>query len=557
VAGRGGGLRRAGAYSALGLALSVVLAACSSPSAPSTSATDPNDARTFTFAISGDAAVLDPWNVVDDNSLQVTQQIFEPLVTYDPRSFNVRPNLAVSWQVSPDKRQWTFKLRDGVKFHDGTDFNSDAVVFNFERARRTDFRYRNRRPVADDYDYYQTMWGGLNDQSLITKVEAFDRLTVRFVTKTAFGPFLATLAMATFGIVSPASIKADPDGWMLPTSQSAAGTGPFMFTPGSWAKDDEILLVRNPSYWMIDDRGVRLPYVSRVLIRSIPEPGFRLAALRGGQVHAIRDFAPEDIATLKVEPRITLLDRAPNNVGYLRFNTNIPPLDDPDVRKALAMAIDRQVIVSSAYSGFAAPATQFLPPGILGYDDSTRAFQPYDPDEARRLLRSAKASDMRLELWYMPVARAYFPDPRRVAGLIAADLRKIGITVELNTTDDFTTYRDRFKRNVFQAWLYGWTGDNGDPDNFLCVFFCNTSQNGRWDDATAERAVQLLREASAETEALKRADLYRQVSRIVQRGVPAVPLVHADVPIAVSRVVSGYVPHPKGSEVFTFVQLGR
>jgi peptide/nickel transport system substrate-binding protein len=144
-----------------------------------------------------------------------------------------------------------------------------------------------------------------------------------------------------------------------------------------------------------------------------------------------------------------------------------------------------------------------------------------------------------------------------VAGLIAADLRKIGITVELNTTDDFTTYRDRFKRNVFQAWLYGWTGDNGDPDNFLCVFFCNTSQNGRWDDATAERAVQLLREAAAETEALKRADLYRQVSRIVQRGVPAVPLVHADVPIAVSRVVSGYVPHPKGSEVFTFVQLGR
>ena len=542
----------------LALALNFVATACSAPLPSATSGDDPSDlARPFTFVMSSDAAALDPWNVVDDNSLQVTQQIFEPLVTYDPRTFDVRPNLALSWQVSSDKKQWTFKLRDGVKFHDGTDFNSDAVVFNFDRARRTDFKYRNSHPVADDYDYYQSMWGGLDGDSLITKVEAFDKLTVRFVTKTAFGPFLATLAMATFAIVSPASIKADPDGWMLPTSGSAAGTGPFMFTPGSWHKDDEILLARNPNYWMRDEKGVRLPYLSRVLIRSIPEPGFRLAALRGGQVHAIRDFAPTDMPTLKNELRINLLDRALNNVGYLRFNTTTPPLDNPDVRKAIAMAIDRQAMVSTVYAGFAAPATQFLPPGILGYDDGTRAFQPYDPDEARRQLALARASDFRLELWYMPVARPYFPDPRRVAELIASDLRKIGITVLLNTTSDFAAYRDRFKRNAFQAWLYGWTGDNGDPDNFLCVFFCNTTQNGRWDDASAERTVQLLHDASSETEPLKRADLYRQASRILQRAVPAIPLVHADVPVAVSKIVSGYVPHPKGSEVFTFVQLGR
>jgi peptide/nickel transport system substrate-binding protein len=543
---------------ALALAVTFVVTACAAPVPFATSTDDPGDAaRAFTFAMSGDAAALDPWNVVDDNSLQVTQQIFEPLVTYDAQVFDVRPNLAVSWQVSPDKKQWTFKLRDGVKFHDGTDFNSDAVVFNFDRARRTDFKYRNSRPIADDYDYYQSMWGGLDDASLITKVEAFDRLTVRFVTKTAFGPFLATLAMATFGIVSPASIKADPDGWMLPTSKSAAGTGPFMYTPGAWLKDNEILLVRNPNYWMKDDRGVRLPYLSRVLIRSIPEPGFRLAALRGGQVHAIRDFAPTDMPLLKNEPRINLLDRVPNNVGYLRFNTTTPPLDNPDVRRAIAMAIDRQTMVSSVYAGFAAPATQFLPPGILGYDDGTRAFQPYDPVAAQRQLATAQASDFRLELWYMPVARPYFPDPKRAAELIASDLRKIGITVVLNTTGDFATYRDRFKQNAFNAWLYGWTGDNGDPDNFLCVFFCNMTQNGQWDDANAQRTVQLLREASAETDPLKRADLYRQASRIVQRAVPAIPLVHADVPVAVSRIVSGYVPHPKGSEAFTFVQLGR
>ena len=507
--------------------------------------------------MSGDAAALDPWNVVDDNSLQVTQQIFEPLVTYDPHSFNVRPNLAVSWQASPDKRQWTFKLRDGVKFHDGTDLNSDAVVFNFDRARRTDFKYRNSRPIADDYEYYKAMWGGLDDASLISKVEAFDRLTVRFVTKVPFGPFLVTLAMATFGIVSPASIAADRDGWMLPTSRSAAGTGPFMFTPGAWSKDDEILLARNPNYWMKDERGVRLPYLSRVLIRSIPEPGFRLAALRGGQVHAIRDFVPADMPLLKNDPRVSLLDRVPNNVGYLRLNTTWPPLNNPDVRRAIALAIDRQAIVTGVFAGFAAPATQFLPPGILGYDDGVHVFQPYDPVEAQRQLALAQASSFRLELWYMPVARPYFPDPRRAAEVIASHLRAVGITVVLHTTSDFATYRDRFKENAFQAWLYGWTGDNGDPDNFLCVFFCNMKQNGRWDDASAERTVQLLHEASAETDPLKRADLYRLASRNVQRAVPAVPLVHADVPVAVARIVSGYVPHPKGSEAFTVVQLAR
>ena len=542
---------------ALALAVACLLSACSGGATPIVLTPAPStSARAFTFAMSGDAAALDPWNVVDDNSLQATEQIFESLVTYEPQSFTIRPALAVSWQVSADKKQWTFKLRDGVKFHDGTDFNSDAVVFNFERARQRGFKYRNSRPIADDYNYYESMWGGFDGDSVITKVDAFDRLTVRFTTKQPYGPFLQTLAMATFGMVSPASIKADPDGWMLPSSQSAAGTGPFMYTPGAWRKDDQIMLVRNPNYWRVDERGERLPYLERILLRSIPDPGNRLAALRSGQIHAMRDFVPSDLPVLKAEARVTLLDRAPNNIGYLRFNTHVAPLDNPDVRKAIAMAIDQQSMVSKVFAGFAAPATQFLPPGMLGYDDGTRAFQPYDPAGAMRLLDIANARSFQLELWYMPVARPYFPEPRRAAEAIAADLEKVGITVLLNTVD-FTTYRDKFKRNEFQAWLYGWTGDNGDPDNFLCVFFCNMTQNGSWDDSTAQQAVRFIRDAAADTDPLRRADLYRQASRTIQRGTPAVPIVHADVPVAVSRVVSGYVPHPKGSEAFTLVQLGR
>jgi peptide/nickel transport system substrate-binding protein len=139
---------------------------------------------------------------------------------------------------------------------------------------------------------------------------------------------------------------------------------------------------------------------------------------------------------------------------------------------------------------------------------------------------------------------------------VAADLRQLGIGVTLRTID-FTSYRDRIKRNQLQAWLYGWTGDNGDPDNFMCVFFCNTAENGAWSDASAQQTVRLLRDAAAETDTARRGDLYRQASRLVQKSVPAVPLAHADVPVAVSRFVTGYVPHPKGSESFVFVQLAR
>ena len=538
----------------LRLVLVALISGCTAAPQPLASPSGPP--RTFTYGMSGDAAVLDPWNVTDDNSLQVTQQIFEPLVTYDASSFDVRPNLAVSWQVSPDRRQWTFKLRDGVRFHDGTEFNSEAVVFNFERARRTTFPYRNSKPVADDYNYYQTMWGGFDDASLITKVEAFDRLTVRFTTRDPFGPFLATLAMATFGIVSPASIRADPDGWMYPTSKGAAGTGPFVFAPGSWRQGEEIVLARNPSYWRTDDSGNRLPYLDSVRIRSIVSDVVRTAAIGAGQVDAIRDFTPGDTTALKEDPRVTLVDRRPNNVGYLRFNTGRPPLNDPDVRRAIAMAIDRDTYIREIFGGYAYPASQFLPPGTLGYDDSVRTFQPYDVAGATQLLAAENASGFSLTLWYMDIARPYLPDPARAAQLIANDLSKIGIKVTLRVAP-FAIYRDQFKRNEYDAWFYGWTGDNGDPDNFLCVFFCNRNQNGAWDSAAAREATGYIKQAQTETDPTRRADLYKQASRVIRKDVPGVPLVHSDVPVAVARYVSGYVPHPKGSEPFTFVQVYR
>ena len=545
--------------SALAVAVmsAVVLGACTTqqPGAGASPTAAARQGGTFRYGQSGDAAALDPWNVTDGNSLQITEQIFESLVAYKPQTFEIVPNLADSWSNSSDKTQWTFKLHPAIKFTDGTDFDADAVVFNFDRARISKFQYRNSKPVADDYGYYSDMWGGFDGDSIITKVEAVDKTTVRFTTKTPFGPFLANMGMGTFGLVSPKSIKDNPDGFMLPGSQGAAGTGPFMFKPGSWQKDQQITLERNPNYWRKDDKGVQLPYLDKIVIRAIPDTQSRLAELKAGTIDAMRDFTPADISGIKADPNLQLISRPSFNVGYLGMNVHKAPLDKLEVRKAIAMAINKQAIADSIYAGQAKPATQFLPKGVVGYDDSAD-FYKYSQDEAKKLLQQAGVSNMTVDLWYMPVSRPYYPEPKKIAEAFASDLSKVGITVKLQSID-WTTYRTNARKNAMDLWLLGWTGDNGDPDNWVCVFFCNTKENGSWDSATAQQAVKTMKDAATETDNAKRDQLYKQVSGLIKQDVPRIPMFNAEVPVAASKKVQGYVPHPKGSEEFTLVQISK
>ncbi len=537
------------------------VSACAAPAPPGgaspTATAAARKGGTFTFAQSGDAAALDPWNVTDGNSLQVTEQIFEPLVTYKPTSFEIVPYLAESWTVSADKTQWVFKLRQGVKFHDGTDFDAEAVVFNFSRGRETKFPYRNTKPVADDYEYYSDMWGGYDNDSVITRIEAFDKYTVRFTTKVPFGPFLANMGMGTFGIVSPKSIKDNVETWMLPGTQGAAGTGPFLFKPGAWQKDQQITLERNPNYWQKDAKGAQLPYLDKVVIRFIKDTQARLAELKAGTIDGMRDFSPADVPGVKADPNLQIIPRPSFNVAYLGLNTKKAPTDKLEVRKAIAMAINKKAIAETIYSGTARPATQFLVPGIIGYDDSVKDFLAYDPDGAKKVLADAKiTTPIEVELWWMPVSRPYYPDPKKIAEAFASDLAKVGINAKLNSID-WTTYRTKARSNEFGTWLLGWTGDNGDPDNWVCVFFCNPKQAGSWDTPVAQQAIKLMKDAASETDNAKRADLYKQVSKLIQAEIPRVPMFNADPPVAASKKVAGYVPHPKGSELFTLVQVNK
>ena len=534
----------------------------SSSAATAAGAAGPATGGNFRFGQSGDISALDPWNVTDGNSLQVTRQIFEGLVDYEPTGFKIVPKLATKWETSSDGKTWTFTLREGVKFHDGSPFDAASVVFNFERARFAKNEWRPTKPVADDFAYYADQWGGYDNDSVITKVEAKDAKTVVFTTATPFGPFLANMAMSAFPIVSPKSVKDDKDGWALVASKGAAGTGPFVFKPGAWQKDQQLTLEKNPSYWDKDSAGRALPYLDKITFRFIKDTAARLAELKAGSIDAMKDFSPQDIPTIKADANLGVIPRPSFNIAYLGVNLSVKPFDNLKIRQAVAMAINKKAIVDTIYAGEAKAASQFLVPGMLGYDDSVTEFYKFDQAAAKKLIAdSGVAAPITTDLWYMPVSRPYYPDPKKIAEAFASDLAAIGITANLKSVD-FTTYRKDARENKYPLWLLGWTGDNGDPDNFLNVFFHpkivggkdTATENGAW---TNPQAWDLLRKAAGETDAAKRSDLYKQVSKIVQNDVPRIPMFHANPPTAASKKVQGFVPHPTGGEAFTLVSISK
>ena len=500
---------------------------------------------TFRVALTADPTTLDPWNANDANTLLVTRQIFETLVDYEPGGFKIVPKLAESWSVSPDGRSWTFALRRGVKFHDGTDLDASAVVLNFDRARQTAHPLHGA-PGADRYRAYAALLEGFDDASVIARVEAKDSMTVVITTKLPFGPLLADLAMPSFAIASPKSLRDDPAGWATLASSGAAGTGPFVFRSGAWQLGQQVTLERNGAYWAKDPGGTQMPYVDRVVLRVIKDESARIGELRSGGLDAVRDVTVATLPTVKADPNLQLLPRPALNVGYLGVAPTAP-FDKVEVRRAVAMAIDRSLLATTLYSGVGRPASQLLAPGMLGYDDSVLEFYRLDTAGAKRLLADGGVpSGFATELWYPPAWRAQYPDPKRVAESIAADLAKIGLVVSLRT-EDAATYRADARADRLPLWIGDAGGESADPDSFF-------SDGGAW---AGDIVRELLRRARYEADASKRTELYKQVSKLIQQDASRIPLLLAEGLVAATKKVRGLAPHPIGVEAYSQVWLGR
>jgi peptide/nickel transport system substrate-binding protein len=486
---------------------------------------------TFVYARAGDPDNLDPALQAPDTI--ATQQIFEGLVSFDGATTQIKPLLARSWEASADGLTYTFNLRRGVRFHDGTPFDADAVKWNFDRWMDESNPYHK-----GDFQYW-TYVAGFNEA--VKSVDVVDPTTVQISLNRPQGPFLLNLALFAFSMSSPSALMADYDRAL----KNPIGTGAFRFAervPG-----DRVVLDRNPDYWSEPAN------LDRVVIRTLPDNGARFLALRGGSVDMIEGPNPEDVVSARRDRGLSVVLRPPLNVGYVGFNLNAKPFDNLRVRQAVAAALNRTAIVEALYGSTATVASQLLPPGMLGFNTDVKG-PSYDPDRAKRLLGEAGlGSGFSTQLWYMPVNRPYMPDSRAIGEAMASDLGKVGIKVELKTEDwgTFLTGRTQGKYPMYQL---GWIGDNGDPDNFLFPFFGNFSGENTWDN---DQVRTLLRQAQSSVDSIERDDLYRQVNGLVDAELPRVPLAHNSTPLIARSYVKGFIANPTAQEFYSSVWLDK
>jgi peptide/nickel transport system substrate-binding protein len=515
------------------LTLVFVLAACGD--SDSSDGDDNNDdgssksGGTLVFGRGGDSVSLDPGVVTDGESFKVTQNIFETLLNFGEQDTTINPGLAKEWTVSEDGLTYTFTLQEGVKFHDGTDFNAEAVVKNVKRWQAGN---------AEDYYYFSSMFG-----DIITDVKADGDNTVVFTLDRPQAPFLKNLAMSPFGIASPTAFEKDGANF----GQNPVGTGPFKFV--EWRATESITIEKFADYWQ---EG--LPKLDKVIFKVYADNTARLNALVSGEIDLADGINPSDRGSIEGNSALQLIERPSMNIGYLGLTNTRAPFDNKLVRQAVNYAIDKQAIVDAFFEGGAEVAANPMPPSISGYNESVDPY-PYDPEKAKALLAEAGYDGKEIELWAMPVARPYMPDAAKVAEVIKQNLEAVGIPAKI-VSYEWAVYLDKAKNGEADAFMLGWTGDNGDADNFLYTLLSKeTIGSNNYAYYSSDEVSALLKEAQSETDEAKRNELYKEAQVKIHEDAPWVPLAHSTPLLAAKAGVKGFLPHPTGSDKLDTVTI--
>ncbi len=511
---------------------------------------------TLVFGSSGDAVRLDPADVTDGESIQRMDNIFEGLVEYDGGTTNIKPCLATDWEISDDKKTITFNLRKGVQFHHGYgEMTADDVVFSFARQYDEDHWYHQ----YGEWAYWNYMFGD------IESVEKLGTYKVAIHMKRPNASMMTSLAMFTTCIVSEKAAEEYKDEYF----KNPVGTGPFEFV--EWVKDDHITLRAFEDYWR--DRA----YLDKLIFEVIPDPSARYMALKSGDVDGIEHIDPGQLEQIEEDPDLQLLSQPGMNVGYVALNCgegykdangngkwdegeDVPvpgafePFKNIKVRRAIAHAINKEAIVEHLYKGAASVAVQGMPPVLFGYNEEIEGYE-YDPAKARQLLEEAGYGDgFKVTLWHMgSTSRPYFPVPTQIAEAIQADLADVGIDVEL-FTEDWGSYLQDAEEGKAPMIMLGWSGDNGDPDNFLNVLYsqrvCTVGSAGNYGFKKNQEIQDLLTEALQTYDQDKRAELYEEANKLLVEQCTHVFIAHADQNLGFSKNVKGYIIHPTSRKFF-------
>ncbi len=474
--------------------------------------------------------------------------IYNRLVEFKVGTTEVIPGLAESWSVSEDGMKLTFNLRKGVKFHSSDtftptrDFNADDVIFSFDRQGNAENPYN--QVSGGTWEYFS----GMDMGSLIASIDKVDDYTVVFNLTRPEAPIVANMAMDFASIVSKEYADAMlAAGTPEMLNQAPIGTGPFKFQ--AYQKDAVIRYVRNDEYWGDKAR------VEALIFAITPDASVRYQKLQAGECHVMAYPNPADIAAMKASSDVVVLEQEGLNVGYLAYNTTVAPYDNANVRRALNMAIDKNAIIDVVFQGSGQVAKNPIPPTMWSYNDAI-VDDEYNPEKAKEMLAAEGVENLKMKIWAMPVQRPYNPNARRMAELMQADFAKVGVEVEI-VSYEWGEYLSRSRElNRDGAVLLGWTGDNGDPDNFLAVLLgCEGRENSNRAQWCYQPFEDLIQAAKVSPSQEERTKLYEQAQVVFKEQAPWATIAHSVVFMVTRPEVDNYIVHPLGGHIFNAVGL--
>jgi dipeptide transport system substrate-binding protein len=510
------------------------------------------NAKTFVYCSEASPEGFDPGLYTAGTTFDASAHpVFNRLLEFKKGTTETEPGLAESYEVSDDGLQYTFHLRQGVKFQTTDfftptrDFNADDVIFSFERQWKEDNAW-NKYVEGASWEYF----AGMGLPELIDKIEKIDDHTVRFTLKHREAPFLANVAMPFASILSKEyGDKLQADGRMNEMNQKPVGTGPFTFV--GYQQDAVIRFKANPDYW-----GGKQP-IDDLVFAITTDAAVRYQKLKAGECHLMPFPNAADVESMKADPALKVAEQEGLNVAYLAYNTTQAPFDKAEVRRALNKAINKQAIVDAVFQGAATHAKNPIPPTMWSYNDAIED-DTYDPEASKKMLEEAGVKDLTMKIWAMPVARPYMLNARRAAELIQADFEKVGVKAEI-VSYEWAEYLDKSKaKDRDGAVMLGWTGDNGDPDNFLDTLLgCDAvggNNRAQWCDKEFDDLVTKAKESSDLEERTK---LYEQAQVVFKREAPWATLDHSLSIVPMRKEVTGFVQSPLGDFTFDGVDLAE
>ncbi|MFJ3450846.1 ABC transporter substrate-binding protein [Pseudomonas sichuanensis] len=506
-------------------------------------------ANNLVFCSEGSPAGFDTAQYTSATDNDAAEPIYNRLVEFERGGTAVHPALATDWQVSDDGLRYTFHLRPGVKFHANKgfqptrDFNADDVLFTFNRMLDKQHPFRQAYPT--EFPYFISM--GLDKN--IAKVEKTTPLTVVFTLDKVDAAFIQNLAMAFAAILSAEYAEhLLAEGRPSDINQKPIGTGPFVFQ--RYQKDAQIRYKGNRDYWAPDQ--VKLDN----LVFSINiDPSVRIQKLRRNECQVTLHPRPADLPALRQDGKLQVLQQPGFNLGYIAYNTQHPPFDRLEVRQAMDMAVNKQAIIQAVYQEAGQLAVNAMPPTQWSYDDSLKD-APFDPQKAKALLKQAGVKEgTEITLWAMPVQRPYNPNAKLMAEMLQADWSKLGFKVRI-VSYEWGEYLKRMKSGEHDIALIGWTGDNGDPDNWLGTLYnCDAIGSNNYSLWCDPQYDALVKQAKQVTDREQRSALYQQAQQRLKQQVPITPVAHSTVNQPLSSKVNDFKVSPFGRNVFSGVSI--